>query len=155
MTTTPQDPLAELLRVVKQYDDEEINQPESCPTGTDYNNLFSLVTSYIERVNAPLPSTAPKQEPLARTVYECPDCDWTGTMDQLNRLSEIENIDERVEPGELVPAGCCPNCERLLPVEDCNVPHHTLYEVGLIMRQRGWTVTAPADCPSLDTVKGA
>lgn len=147
--TTPQDPLARLVQAILAYD-RKIMDAEAVPTGDDYNELVSMVQEY-----APLPISAPQEEPRAPTVYECPDCDWTGTLDQMTRLSEMNRIDERVEAGELVPAGCCPECERLLPVEDCDVPHHTLYDVGLIMRARGWTVTAPAGCPSLDATKGA
>lgn len=76
-----------------------------------------------------------------------------GQDDNLDGVHEIRHLDSRVEPGELIPAGC-PNCDRLITVDDRDVPHHTLYNVGLIMRQRGWTMTAPADCPSLDTTKG-
>jgi hypothetical protein len=155
MTTTPQDPLAELLRLVKQYDDEEINQPESAPTGTDYNNLYMVVTSYIERMTAPLPITAPKQEPRTPTVYACDECDWTGTLDTINGIHHIQRISEYLEPGELVPAGCCPECNAVIGVDDRDVPHYTLRIVGNIMRARGWSVAAPADSPSPTTTKGA
>jgi hypothetical protein len=43
----------------------------------------------------------------------------------------------------------------VIGIADRDVPHYTLYNVGRIMRARGWSVAAPADCPSLDTTKGA
>jgi len=150
MTTTPQDPLATLARAMMQLD-ANINAEERAPTGDDYNTLFALVRG----LAAPLPITAPKQEPGAPTVYECPDCDWTGTLDTINGIHHLDDIQERLEPGELVPAGACPECDSMIPVEDADIPHYTLYHVGITMRARGWTVAAPAGCPSPTTTKGA
>lgn len=152
--TTQNDLLAKLLATVKQYDDEEVTQPESAPTGTDYNRLYGLVMGYAKFID-PVPTMPPEQEPGEPTRYECSNCDWTGTLDTIAKLDRIDAIEERLEPGELVPAGCCPECNSLIPVDDRDVPHYTLFEVGLIMRQRGWAVAAPDDCPSLDTTKGA
>lgn len=152
--TTQHDQLAELLRVVQQYDNEEITEPQSAPTGTDYNRLYGLVTGYLERVTAPLPLAAPKQEPRTPTLYECDECDWTGTLSEINGIHHIHHISEYLEPGELVPAGCCPECNAVIGVDDRDVPHYTLNIVGNIMRARGWSVAAPADRPS-PTTKGA
>ena len=41
----------------------------------------------------------------------CRNCDWTGTEDQLGRqLGEIHHLIEKIEPGEIVPYGECPEC---------------------------------------------
>lgn len=144
--TTRNDPLAALLELVKSYDKDEIERTERCPTGDDYNNLFSLVTAF-----APL-ADSPPEEPGAPTVYECEECDWSGTLDQIDGIHHIHHIQERVEPGELVPAGVCPECRALIGVADRDVPHDTLYHVARIMQARGWTVAAPKACPP---VKGA
>jgi len=37
----------------------------------------------------------------------CDNCEWTGLA---NDLLPISNFDQRVPPGELVPAGECPEC---------------------------------------------
>jgi hypothetical protein len=148
--TTPQSRIAELVTAAMRCDDQ-INAMKECPTGDDYNARYGLVREMAAALALPLPlpMMPPRQQPDEPTVYECPECDWTGTMDEISGLGEIEHIDERVEPGELAPPGC-PNCDRLIAVDDRDVPHHTLYNVGLIMRQRGWTVAVPADGPSLN-----
>lgn len=152
MTATPQDPLRRLVQAVKDYD-KKLNAREVAPTGDDYNQLYTLVR---DLANDLMPRPAPPCEaPGTPTVYECPNGDWTGTMDQLDGLDQMADIGERLEPGELVPAGCCPVCNARIEVEDRDVPHYTLFEVGLIMRQRGWAVAAPADCPSLNPTQGA
>jgi hypothetical protein len=156
MIATPYDTIVRLLQAAMSRD-AQMNAREECPTGDDYNDLFDLVQQIAGALTPPpLPITAPKQEPRAPTVYECPDCDWTGTLDEINGIHHIHHIQEYLEPGELVPAGCCPECNSVICVEDPDIPHHTLYHVGITMRGRGWTVAAPADCPSLDTTtKGA
>lgn len=78
------------------------------------------------------------------TVYQCPDCDWTGTLDDINGLHHLHHIHERISPGELVPAGACPECGAMIEVEDADVPDYTLAVVAHIMRARGWAVTEPA-----------
>jgi hypothetical protein len=77
------------------------------------------------------------------TVYECPDCDWTGTMDDMDGLHHLHHIHERISAGELVPAGVCPECRAMISVDDADVPHDTLQTVAYIMRARGWTVIEP------------
>lgn len=77
------------------------------------------------------------------TPYDCPECDWTGTFDDINGIHHIHHINEQIEPGELVPAGCCPDCGAMLEVEDVDVPDYTLSVVAHIQRQRGWLVFQP------------
>ena len=43
----------------------------------------------------------------ARPV-RCQNCDWTGTEDQTHELRDIWS---RVEPGDVMPAGECPECD--------------------------------------------
>jgi hypothetical protein len=97
-------------------------------------------------------TTATPQASFDPTVYECPECNWTGTMDDLNGIHHIHHIHERIEHGELVPAGCCPECNAIIGVDDRDVPYSTLYQVAWIMQLRGWTVSAPADCPPVPTL---
>lgn len=40
----------------------------------------------------------------------CGNCDWCGTAIELEAISDIE---ERLYPGETVPAGQCPDCGAL------------------------------------------
>lgn len=49
-------------------------------------------------LNYDLPPTAP---------VKCSDCDWTGESQALDMVSDIE---QRIYPGETVPAGQCPEC---------------------------------------------
>lgn len=37
-----------------------------------------------------------RQETTTPTVYECPDCDWTGTLDDINGLHHLHHIYERI-----------------------------------------------------------
>jgi hypothetical protein len=149
MTATPQDPLARLVQAVKDYD-RKLNDREIAPDGDNYNALYRLVLD----LGAPLPMSAPEQEPGTPTRYECPECDWTGTLETIDGIDHLDDIQDRLEPGELVPAGCCPDCNSMIAVDDRDVPHYTLYEVGIIMRRRGWHVTAPDDSPSIDSIQG-
>ena len=43
---------------------------------------------------------------------KCPNCDWTGTDDDID-LCDVPDLIERIEPGEEVPAGECPKCGSL------------------------------------------
>jgi len=47
---------------------------------------------------------------------KCDDCDWTGTAGQTEMISDIQ---ERLTPGGVVPAGQCPECGALAyPIQD-------------------------------------
>jgi len=56
-------------------------------------------------------------------VY-CNNCEWKGTVSQLGtEMFETRDLASRLEPGEEVPAGECPECGALCYLED--PPEHT------------------------------
>jgi hypothetical protein len=141
--------LSDLERRVIEFN-AKIDRAERAPDGDDYNRLFDLVTTFIR---APY-IEPPKPESFEPTVYECEDpfgvgCEWTGTMEEINGIHHIRHIHERLEPGELVPAGCCPECNSVISVADRDVPHYTLHGVAQVMRQRGWSVAQPPNAPDI------
>jgi hypothetical protein len=88
------------------------------------------------------------------TVYECPDCDWTGTRDEMNGLCHLHHIDEHISVGELVPAGVCPDpdCRAMIEANNADVADYVVENVATIMRARGWTVIEPP-APHADVEK--
>lgn len=44
------------------------------------------------------------------TACECANCDWKGAVEE---VEQIQHFWERVEPGEIMPAGECPKCGAL------------------------------------------
>ena len=46
-----------------------------------------------------------------KRLVACGNCDWQGTAETMDRL--ITNLDKRIAPGEIVPAGECPKCGAL------------------------------------------
>jgi hypothetical protein len=48
-----------------------------------------------------------------RTKVACEDCDWQGEACELEGISDFS---ERVAPGEICPAGECPECGALAHV---------------------------------------
>lgn len=48
-------------------------------------------------------------------AVKCDDCGWTGTTDQTDEVSDIE---QRLEAGGEVPAGECPDCGALAYLVD-------------------------------------
>lgn len=73
-------------------------------------------------------------------VYSCEECDWTGTLDE---MASIDDIHERVQPGEFMAAGQCPECDSLIGVADCDIPDYTLEQAAEILRKQGWSVVQP------------
>ena len=67
------------------------------------------------------------------TIYTCDECDWAGTQFDMN---PIDDVHQRVEPGELMPAGQCPRCGALLGVDDADVPDYTLNTCAGIAAER-------------------
>ncbi|TSA39703.1 hypothetical protein D4R30_00655 [archaeon] len=60
---------------------------------------------------------------------ECQNCEWKGTGVDVN---PIQDIYERIEPGETVPAGECPECgclARLVSEPEAAAPTSTVYYV--------------------------
>jgi hypothetical protein len=51
--------------------------------------------------------------PTDRTRVACDDCNWKG---QACELEAISDFSERVSPGEICPAGECPQCGALAHV---------------------------------------
>jgi hypothetical protein len=93
-------------------------------------------------LNKPGATTMPT-ETKPETIYECDhDNDdefseegpFTGTIDELD---EIDDIHERVAPGEFMAAGCCPVCGNMLGVDDADVPDYTIRNAIEIARARG------------------
>lgn len=74
---------------------------------------------------------------MATHNYQCDECHWTGELDD---VAAIDDVEERVAPGELHPAGQCPECGALISVNDEDVPDYTLQACAEIMRTRGWQV---------------
>lgn len=72
--------------------------------------------------------------------YCCPDCGWAGGFDALDSITDF---DQRVSPGELMPAGECPDCYALIACPDPAIPDHTLTAVAEVMRARDWIVVSP------------
>jgi hypothetical protein len=73
-------------------------------------------------------------------MVTCPEC---GHECDAMALGDVEQLDERVSPGELCPLGQCPKCQALIEVPDEDVPNYTLDICANIMRKRGWKVTVP------------
>lgn len=48
-------------------------------------------------------------------LCSCADCDWTGKFSELDMINDFE---ERVGPGEVVPAGQCPKCGALAHLDE-------------------------------------
>lgn len=49
----------------------------------------------------------------------CQDCEWTGKAQE---LEEITDIQERIFPGEIVPAGQCPECGACAHLDETQTP---------------------------------
>lgn len=60
---------------------------------------------------------------MSNVIYHCADCDWHGTIDEMDGIIDIG---ERVAPGELHPAGQCPKCRALIGVDDRDVDDNTI-----------------------------
>jgi len=42
---------------------------------------------------------------------KCDDCQWSGAMQHLGKqLDETPGLNQRLDPGSVVPAGECPKC---------------------------------------------
>ena len=53
---------------------------------------------------------------ISVTTYACQNCNFV-TQDR-DQLAPIRDIHQRVEPGERMPAGECPECGALVHLED-------------------------------------
>ena len=52
---------------------------------------------------------------LSTRYYICPECEVRLGIDTL--IYPVPEVEERVLPGEAMPAGECPECGALVPVE--------------------------------------
>lgn len=75
---------------------------------------------------------------LAEKRYRCDNCDYEG--DQLNT---IKDIFDRVDPGELMPAGECPECGALVHSDQDFVDAGNLFWAAMLLREQGYTVVPP------------
>lgn len=59
--------------------------------------------------------------PASGEFAKCQQCDWTGRAENMRTDSpdEIEGFFERVQPGEEMPSGECPECGALCHPADC------------------------------------
>ena len=49
-----------------------------------------------------------------KPAIECGNCDWTGTIEDVEvSVKSIPHLFERTMPGEIMPAGECPECGAL------------------------------------------
>ena len=56
-------------------------------------------------------------------VVACQNCSWRGRLDQLGcQFEDIPDLKERIAPGEIVPAGECPQCGALAHLVDGVIP---------------------------------
>lgn len=70
---------------------------------------YEAVLAYFERTLPPFELVGDWPE------VECANCDWKGAEEDLN---PIKDLGQRVEPGEIMPAGECPECGCLAHVTD-------------------------------------
>lgn len=71
------------------------------------------------------------------STYHCEDCGWSGSIDDMDRLDDIH---ERVLPGELMAAGQCPECGSLIGISDDDVPDYTIRDCLKLAAKRGITL---------------
>lgn len=74
------------------------------------------------------------------TPRKCLLCDWEGKDTDLNA---IEDLQERVAPGELYPAGECPDCGFLIGCSDNEALANAWPVLRTLLVQRGWTIVDP------------
>ena len=54
------------------------------------------------------------------TLCACQNCDWAGEACDLDGISDYE---QRVAPGEITPAGQCPECGALASLKEGAAPY--------------------------------
>lgn len=74
----------------------------------------------------------------------CADCDWRGRRSD---SVPIDNLYERVEPGDPFPAGQCPQCGALVEQADCDhKPDWSTIEHARGYGENGGTVVFKIHC---------
>lgn len=79
------------------------------------------------------------------TTCQCNNCAWHGSRCD---LGEINDFWGRVNPGELMPAGECPDCGSLVDLPEADMPDYVLGYLAALLRTRGWTVSGPGTAPA-------
>lgn len=73
--------------------------------------------------------------------YECENCTEFNGTDDIFGLYLISKVGQRISPGELMPAGECPECGALIEVPDADIPDHVLIDCINVARKRGLLLT--------------
>lgn len=74
---------------------------------------YAAVVAFIVNGHAG-PASDDQSDDPAPPLVRCDNCDWVGTEDDMGRQAhEIPKLFQRIAPGEIVPAGECPECECL------------------------------------------
>ena len=89
---------------------------------------------------------APHSSTTSGLLCTCLECGWTGPVDSIAG-HPIPHHEERVAPGELAPAGECPNCGVLVEAPAETIPDVTLRAAIEVAQRRGWPVVYPAVAP--------
>lgn len=77
--------------------------------------------------------------------YRCEDCERFET-DNIDHLAEIDDLRQRVSPGEVMPAGECPECGSLIHGGDQDLVNSgMIFWIGAALRRLGWTVVEPTE----------
>src|SRR5262245_58554251 len=72
----------------------------------------------------------------------CANCGWDGIAAQLGRqLIDVHRLWERIEPGETVPAGECPECGALAQLKELAPKHVATRACGCRMEWDGGMIT--------------
>jgi predicted RNA-binding Zn-ribbon protein involved in translation (DUF1610 family) len=70
--------------------------------------------------------------------YRCNNCDFAS-----DQLDNIKDIFDRVDPGELMPAGECPECGALVHSDQDFIDAGNLFWASNLLRRQGYTVLDP------------
>jgi predicted RNA-binding Zn-ribbon protein involved in translation (DUF1610 family) len=97
------DLLADLMHWAVEFDTEEHGETAGPQLYFDKELLRARYHYEAEREEG-----EPRADPLQGLKRYCDDCGWTG-----DTLNEVSRVHERVDPGEKMPEGECPECGAL------------------------------------------
>ena len=115
------------VAAVRQMMAESRVNPETCDTpeavmkayGDEWHVVDCFdVDEFISRHVNPSWPVVGNYDEMSRVSCQC--CDWTGRLDD---LGEIKRLHERVAPGEVMPAGECPECGALAHLDTTVLDH--------------------------------